>query len=117
RLILLLLLIPLLGIGQTAGNTVFGTDQVLTVNITFTQTNFWDSLTANYITETDMIASQIEIIDNSGTHLLDSVNIRLKGNSSYGHPGNKKSFKIDFNDYLLDQRYDGMKKLIFNNGF
>lgn len=114
---LFFLIFPFTAFTQGAGNTVYGTDQVITLNLTFTQTAFWDSLTANYATETDMIAAEMEIIDNTGTHQFDSINIRLKGNSSYGHPGNKKSFKIDFNDYVSGQNYDGMKKLNFDNCF
>lgn len=110
-------LLPLTCNSQTAGNIVFGTDQVTEVRLTFNQVGFWDSLVANYTTETDMLAVGMEIIDNTGTHYLDSVAIRLKGNSSYGHPGNKKSFKVDFNDYVSGQKYDGLKKLNFNNGF
>lgn len=109
--------IPCFCFAQTAGNVTFGTDQVIEVRITFTQVGFWDSLVANYSTETDMMAASMDFIDNTGTHHLDSVAIRLKGNSSYGHPGNKKSFKVDFNDYVSGQKYDGMKKLNFNNGF
>ena len=48
---------------------------------------------------------------------MDSVGVRLKGNSSYSHPGVKKSFKIDFNRYISGQNYDGLKKLNFSNGF
>lgn len=102
---------------QTSGNSVFGTDQIVEVRITFNQPNYWDSLVANYSTETDMIAASVEFTDLDGIHHLDSVNIRLKGNSSYSHPGNKKSFKMDFNDYVSGQKYDGLKKLNFNNGY
>ena len=53
----------------------------------------------------------------SGTHVMNSVGVRLKGNSSYMHPGDKKSFKIDFNKFISGQNYDGLKKLNFSNGF
>ena len=33
------------------------------------------------------------------------------------HPGDKKSFKIDFNKFISGQNYDGLKKLNFSNGF
>ena len=33
------------------------------------------------------------------------------------HPGDKKSFKIDFNKYISGQNYNGLKKLNFSNGF
>jgi hypothetical protein len=114
---LLIILFPAMAFGQGAGNIVYATDQVVTVNLTFNQVSFWDSLVANYSSETDMIAAVMEITDNTGVHTLDSINIRLKGNSSYGHPGNKKSFKVDFDDYVNGQTYDGMKKLNFDNGF
>lgn len=113
----LLVFIPFMLEAQTSGDVVFGTDQVTEIRITFNQVGFWDSLVANYSTETDMMAVAMDIIDNTGSHHLDSIAIRLKGNSSYGHPGNKKSFKVDFNDYVSGQKYDGMKKLNFNNGF
>jgi spore coat protein CotH len=117
KFLLFFVLSPVLLSAQTAGDVVFATDQVVEVRITFNQVGYWDSLVANYSTETDMIAASMEFIDNTGSHILDSINIRLKGNSSYGHPGNKKSFKVDFNDYVTGQTYDGMKKLNFNNGF
>jgi len=117
KILLIFAFSPFVMFTQTAGDVVFATDQVVEVRLTFNQVGFWDSLVANYSTETDMIAASMEFIDNTGSYVLDSINIRLKGNSSYGHPGNKKSFKVDFNDYVTGQKYDGMKKLNFNNGF
>ncbi len=47
-----------------------------------------------------------------------NVGIRYKGNSSYfAMPGVKKSFKVHFNEYEPNQRFHGLKKLNFNNGF
>lgn len=103
--------------GQVPGANVFGSNQVITVRLNFNQPAFWDSLVANYSSETDMVCASLEITDNQGVHTFSNINIRLKGNSSYGHPGNKKSFKIDFNDNVPGQNYDGLKKLNFNNGF
>jgi spore coat protein CotH len=117
KILILLALIPFLSFSQNAGDNVFGTNQIIRVDINFTQTGFWDSLVANYTSETDMMAASISFTDLQGTSDLDSIKIRLKGNSSYGHPGNKKSFKIDMNDYVSGQSYDGLKKLNFNNGF
>lgn len=116
-IIFIILGIPFLSFSQTAGNVVFGTDQVIEARFTFNQVGYWDSLVANYPSETDMICASLDITDNTGLHHFDNISIRLKGNSSYGHPGNKKSFKIDFNDVVSTQKYDGMKKLNFNNGF
>lgn len=117
NLLLLLIGLPIGIAAQTSGDVVFGTDQVTEVRLTFTQIGFWDSLVANYSTETDMVASAMDITDNTGVHHFDNIAIRLKGNSSYGHPGTKKSFKVDFNDFVSGQKYDGMKKLNFNNNF
>jgi hypothetical protein len=103
--------------GQIAGANLFGTNQVITVKLNFNQPAFWDSLVANYSSETNMVCASLEITDNQGMHSFSNINIRLKGNSSYGHPGNKKSFKIDLNDNVPGQNYDGLKKLNFNNCF
>lgn len=103
--------------GQIAGANVFGTNQVITVRLNLNQPAFWDSLVANYSSETDMVCAALEITDNQGMQTFSNINIRLKGNSSYWHPGNKKSFKIDLNDNVPGQNYDGLKKLNFNNCF
>jgi hypothetical protein len=101
---------------QGPGDDVFATDQILKVELTFSQAGFWDSLVTNYSTETYMMADVV-ITDNTGVHSYDEIAIRLKGNSSYGHPGDKKSFKIDFNRYNDTMDYDKMEKLNFNNCF
>lgn len=101
---------------QNPGDSVFTTNQVMDIELQFSQVGFWDSLVANYATETYMMAD-VTITDMYGSHTYDSIGVRLKGNSSYGHPGNKKSFKIDFNRYVNGQEYDGLRKLNFNNCF
>ena len=78
----------------------------------------WSLLEANYeADENEYIVAHLTLTDVSGTHVRDSVGVRLKGNSSYMHPGDKKSFKIDFNKFVSGQNYDGLKKLNFSNGF
>jgi len=47
----------------------------------------------------------------------DSIGVRFKGNSSFMHPGIKKSLKLKFNHLVPDQRFFGMKTLNFSNGF
>ena len=108
---------PFISLSQLPGDDLFPVNQVIRVDITFNQTGFWDSLVANYPLEQDMMAAQFKITDLNGEHIMDSIAIRLKGNSTYGHPGNKKSFKIDINQWVTGQDYDGMKKMNFNNGF
>ena len=101
---------------QSPGDELFNENQVLTVDLQFTQPGFWDSLVANYATETYMKVS-VTLTGNTGDTTFSEIGIRLKGNSSYGHPGEKKSFKLDFNRYIDSFEYDGLKKLNFNNCF
>ena len=103
---------------QIDGDNIFSVDQVISVNLDFPQANFWTQLQDNYSADqNEYIVAFLTLTDVSGTHAIDSVGVRLKGNSSYSHPGTKKSFKIDFNKYISGQNYDGLKKLNFSNGF
>lgn len=101
---------------QIDGDNIFGEDQIINIELTFSQVGFYDSLVANYATTTYM-AADLTLTDQSGTYTFEDVAVRFKGNSSYNHPGEKKSFKIDFNKYVGGQNYDGLKKLNFSNGF
>ncbi|MBN31537.1 MAG: hypothetical protein CL845_06020 [Crocinitomicaceae bacterium] len=102
---------------QTEGNNVFGPDHILQVDIDFYSTSYWNELLSEYEGEQNYIPAAITIGTEIGTTTLDSVGIRLKGNSSMNHPGNKKPFKVDFNRFIPGQAYDLLKKLNFNNGF
>ena len=117
RLITILLAVCFLPLkAQEPGDDVFATDQILKVELSFSQSGFWDSLVNNYSSETYMKAD-VTITDLTGVQVLEDIGIRLKGNSSYGHPGDKKSFKIDFNRYVDSLDYDKLEKLNFNNCF
>jgi len=97
---------------STAGDSTFSSPVIHTVKLYFSQSNWWDSLVAYKPLDTMMLAS-VEI---DGVY-LDSVGAQFKGNSSYTGPGVKKPFKIDFNEYVSGQRYDGLKTINLNNGF
>lgn len=99
-------------ISQTEGDAVFHTPMVHEIHLNFSQTGFWDSLTANYSLGNYMAC---DIVIN-GTP-LPSCGVRFKGNSSYNNPSTKKSFKIDFNHFVSGQKYDGLSKINLNNGF
>ncbi len=47
----------------------------------------------------------------------ENVGIRYKGNSSFNIPGDKLSFKLDFDEYIPTQHIHGIQKMNFNNGF
>lgn len=102
---------------QNEGNNVFGPDHILLVDIDFYSPSYWNELLTEYNGEQNYIPAAITIATEVDTTTLDSVGIRLKGNSSMNHPGNKKPFKVDFNRFISGQAYDLLKKLNFNNGF
>jgi hypothetical protein len=104
---------------QSNGNEMFDNTYVHEIRFTFEQENFWDSLEYYYYVAVviegvqDMLAS-VEI---DGT-FIDSVAIRQKGQfSNWGSDGLKEPFKVDFNEYVPGQKYDGLKKLNLQNGF
>jgi len=102
---------------QTApSDSLFNTDQVTSVYLTFADADFWDQLTTHYANDLgETLSGDVTITDQTGTYTRYNVEVDLKGNSSYGHPGIKKSFKVDFNDNISGQKYHGMTKLHFNN--
>jgi spore coat protein CotH len=97
---------------NTKGDILFQSAAVHEIYLDFSQTGFWDSLTANYTTDTYMKCNVT--IDGL---MLPSIGAKLKGNSSYNNPSIKKSFKLDLNEYITAQDYDGLKKLNLNNCF
>lgn len=99
-------------LAQTEGNIIFGSAQIHEIYMTFSQTNYWDSLTL-YMPNDQYLTGNI-IID--GTN-VPNVGIKFKGNSSYNNPSDKKSFKISLNEYVTGQNVDGLKKINLNNGF
>lgn len=101
---------------QIEGDSLFATDQVMTIELNFSQTGYWDSLVNNYATGTYM-ASDMTITTIDGTRSFPNIAVRFKGNSTYNHPNDKKPFKIDFNKYASGQNFDGIKKLNLSNGF
>lgn len=103
-------------IAQTApSDSLFDVDQVVEVHLTFSDPDFWTTLVTYYNNDQGQeLMGSVTITDQTGTWTYDSVSVALKGNSSYNHPGNKKSFKLDLND-LSDQKFHGMTKLHFNN--
>jgi hypothetical protein len=95
---------------------LFMEDAVHEIQLTFNQTNWWNQLTDNFENYEDppyLLASfawdSVE---------LDSIGVRFKGNSSYmGYYGDKKSFKLDIDEFVLDQEISGLDKLNLNNCF
>ncbi|OGU27395.1 MAG: hypothetical protein A2057_09345 [Ignavibacteria bacterium GWA2_35_9] len=94
------------------GDSVFTGIQVHTIKLQFDQPNYWDSLTIYYEEGNEQNIVADATVDGV---VYDSVGVRFKGNSSYSHPNNKKPFKINFDEYREDQRWDGLKGIHLNN--
>lgn len=115
---ILILCFSIISHAQDAGNVLFHNGTVHTIQIQFTQNNWKDSLTL-YKLMNDTAAENKYLKGNitiDGATLPD-VGVRYKGNSSYNNPSDKKSFKIDLNEFVSGQKYDGLKALNLNNGF
>lgn len=97
---------------QYEGDSIFNSDQVHEVYLTFNQISYWDSLTAYFQTDQYLMADMI--VDGVA---YPSVGVKFKGNSSYNNSSRKKSFKIDLNEYVSGQDINGLKKFNLNNGF
>lgn len=111
-LLLLFVLFSARSFSQGPGDNVFSGLQVFDIKLYFNQPNFWDSLTTYYNQGNEQYL-MAKVIINEIT--IDSIGVRLKGNSSYSHPNNKKPFRLSFDEYHEDQRWDGVKGIHLNN--
>ncbi len=105
---------------QNPGDNIFNTDQLIhEVKITFPINGWYDTLT-RYYTLTSQTDSSIYLmattIEFDGV-IYDSVGCKFKGNSSYNNPSQKKSWKLDFEEFKNNNEIDNMKQLNLNNGF
>ncbi len=102
---------------QKPGDSLFADTKVHDINLVFSQTYFWDSLTY-YKFKGDSMGKDVymmcQVIIDGTT--LDSIGVRLKGNSTYSHPGQKKPIRLEFNQYVKGRKYDGLKGVHLNNG-
>lgn len=97
---------------QNEGDSLFNTNQIHTVKFYFTQPNWYDSLI--YYKPLDIkMKGDVEI---DGIY-ISNVGVQFKGNSSFNNLSQKKSWKIDFNEYVVGQKYNGLKVINLNNGF
>ena len=97
---------------QSAGDAVFAGTQVHTINLRFPRADYWDSLTVYYAQGNEQYIMAHAVIDNVA---YDSIAVRLKGNSSYTYPNNKKSFRLAFDEFVGTRKWDGLKGVHLNN--
>ncbi len=107
---------------QDNGDQLFDGSFLHEIRITFPDVNFWDTLTFNYETFGPTINGGGDIpylmglIEVDG-QVVDSIGVRQKGFSShFSSNAFKKSLKIDLNEYVSGQNYDGLKKFNLHNG-
>ena len=87
---------------------------VRTYDLWFSQTNYWQLLTANYTTHTDIPATLIVEGDT-----FPEVGVRFKGQTSYSQSGSsqKKSFNITLDYVNPGQSLNGYSTVNLNNCF
>ena len=116
--ILICVLVPATAMAALVPPThvLFDGDAVHEIHITFDDEDWQNVLMVNFEMYDDppyLAAS----FDWGSTH-LDSIGVRYKGNSSYwGYYGDKKSFKLDLDEFIGGQELDGLDKLNLNNCF
>jgi len=94
------------------GDSIFNMPYIHNLQITFPYSNFYDSLLYTNVTD-----EYIPVDINFNGEIYNQVGIKVKGNSSFNNPSQKKSFKLDFNKFVSGQDIHGLKKLNFNNSF
>ncbi len=97
---------------QNPGDSVFAGIKIHSINLRFPQARYWDSLTIYYNQGNEQYIPAQAIINGV---VYDSVGVRLKGNSSYSHPNNKKSIRLSFDEFRSGVRWDGLKGVHLNN--
>jgi hypothetical protein len=97
---------------QDPGDNIFSGTQVFSININFYYPDYWDSLEYYYELGTELYIPANIIIDGD---TLINVGVRFKGNSSYSHPNNKKSFRLGFDEFDGSIKWDGLKSIHLNN--
>jgi len=104
-----------------SGNSIFDNNYLHEIKINFVEQNYWEILNDNFgdpfsgqdVDDKPYLSGKIEI----DGQIYDKVGIRFKGYSSFFFvQGDKKSFKLDFNEFVEDRKIDGLRKLNLNNG-
>lgn len=52
-----------------------------------------------------------------GDEVYPDVGVHYKGNVSLDYAGEKKSLKLDFDEFVADQRFHGLERINLHNGF
>jgi len=113
-----LILILVLAVGSASSRAqtpdLYDETVLRTLELTFAQSDWWNQLTQNYGTTTDVAA---DLTVDGVTY--PNVGVRFKGNSSYGLTGSsqKKSFNLSIDAFVAGQELYGYDTLNLNNSF
>jgi hypothetical protein len=113
----LLFIVPL---RAQEGNALFDPSYVHELHFTFFQDNFFEEMDSLWVADHDAsgtnVPSMKALLEIDG-QFLDTIGIRIKGLSSYYKANDKKKpFKVDLNEFISGNKYDGMKKFNLHNG-
>jgi hypothetical protein len=115
RLILPALVIMLqLSIKQTFSQSFYDIQTIQNIELFFGQPN-WDYMmdTAKAGSGSYILADSIRI----NGHMIDSVGVKYKGNSSYNPNRVKNPLHIELDHFIDSHLYDGITDIKLNNGF
>jgi len=115
--VVILMLISFNVVEAQSGDQMFDNSFLHEIHIEFSNSNYWNTLIENYESteEGGKVPYLLGNVKIDGVE-VDSVGIRLKGFTSYLASDVKKPIKIDFNEFVKGQKYDGLRKLNLNNG-
>lgn len=101
--------------GGLPGTGLYAKQTIRTLDLQFAQSNYWNVLTQNYNSQTDIPAT----LTVDGV-VYDSVGVRFKGQTSYSmlpSGSQKRSFNITMDHAIADQDLMGYETLNLNNAF
>ena len=103
---------------QDAGDNFYKNDLLHTIELQFDQPDYWDQMEINFSNNFGGINDHVYILGSVTIdgEKLDSVGIRFKGFTSFPFGEDKKPFKLDFNEFVPGQSFDGLRKMNLNNG-
>lgn len=91
----------------------FEAAEVREIRLSFDDANWYNTL---YQARTNSPDTYFPARFQYGDAVLDRIGVRFKGNSSFRRQGVKKSFKLDFNEFVEGAEFMGLKKLNLHNG-
>lgn len=102
-----------INVGGDTESGLYKQTEIKTIYLDFSQSNWWNLLTANYTNGTDIPATMT--LDGI---VYNQVGVAFKGQTSYSQVnGQKKSFSIKTDSFIAGQTCQGYKTFNLNNCF